>query len=185
MKDYFIQYKPFLFFLGRFFLTYLLLTIIYQSYLSQFDARKLEVDQFTYVVAKQSEMALNFFGGHSEIMPHESQPCYKLFYNGDFVARVVEGCNALSVMILFVAFVVAFKGKWKHVILFVLAGCVLIHVLNVARIAILAAAIFHFPECQDFLHGVIFPLFIYSVVFILWVIWVNKFSEYAKKPVRA
>jgi hypothetical protein len=33
---------------------------------------------------------------------------------------------------------------------------------------------------MSFLHGVLFPLFIYGVVFILWVIWVSKFSLYAK-----
>jgi hypothetical protein len=37
-----------------------------------------------------------------------------------------------------------------------------------------------FPGQVSFLHGVLFPLFIYGVVFILWVIWVSKFSLYAK-----
>jgi hypothetical protein len=40
---------------------------------------------------------------------------------------------------------------------------------------------FHYPQYQEVLHGVIFPLFIYGVVFILWIVWVNKFSSYAKK----
>jgi hypothetical protein len=33
------------------------------------------------------------------------------------------------------------------------------------------------------LHGVIFPLFIYGVVFILWFFWVNYFSIYATKSI--
>jgi exosortase family protein XrtF len=180
LKDYFTKYKPFLLFLGKFFLMYLILTVLYQFYLSQFDQNKFEVDGFTKSVAHQSEYVLNLFGGHAKAEQHLTQPCIKLFYNHLYVARIIEGCNALSVMILFIAFVVAFTGKFKHTILFILGGCILIHMLNVIRIALLASAMFHFPKQEHFLHGVIFPLFIYSVVFVLWVIWVNTFS-YAKK----
>jgi exosortase family protein XrtF len=51
--------------------------------------------------------------------------------------------------------------------------------LNVIRIALIAIALYHYPEQEHLLHGVVFPLFIYGVVFLLWVIWVNKFSVYA------
>jgi membrane protein CcdC involved in cytochrome C biogenesis len=44
----------------------------------------------------------------------------------------------------------------------------------------LSVLMYHFPGQVSFLHGVLFPLFIYGVVFILWVIWVSKFSLYAK-----
>jgi exosortase family protein XrtF len=115
---------------------------------------------------------------------HNDQASIKLFLNNVYVARVVEGCNALSVIILFAAFVVAFTGKLKHTILFIFGGSLLIHILNVLRIALLSIALLHYPEHEEFLHGVIFPLFIYGVVFGLWVIWVNKFSTYAQKTVK-
>jgi len=179
------KYKPFLVFLAKFFLTYLVLGIAYQYYLSRYDEKKNEVDPITISVANQSEQLMVLFGVNVKTRMHESQPSIKVFYNYDYVARIIEGCNAISVMILFAAFVVAFSGKWRQTLLFILFGVVLIHVLNVARIALLCSAIYHFPEYEHFLHSVIFPLFIYSVVFILWVIWVNKFSKYAKKPARA
>lgn len=181
MKAYFLKYRPFLLFLGKFFLTYLLLTVIYQVYLSQFDETKLEIDGLTVSVAKQSEAVLQFFNADASATKHESQPCMKLFFNGKYVARIIEGCNAVSVMILFIAFVVAFSGRWKTTVLFILGGCVLIHLLNIARIVLLCAAMYYYPQQEHILHGVIFPLFIYSVVFLLWVIWVNKFSFYATK----
>lgn len=184
MKSYLLRYKPFLVFLAKFFLTYVLLTVIYQAYLSRYDQEKYEVDTITQSVANQAEQVLVFFNTNANILPHPRQPSIRLFYNHHYVARIIEGCNAVSVMILFMAFVVAFSGKWKHTILFILGGCVLIHILNVVRIAFLCSAIYHFPKQEHILHGVIFPLFIYSVVFILWVIWVNKFS-YAKKTPQA
>ncbi|RTY90927.1 exosortase family protein XrtF [Flavobacterium sp. GT3R68] len=180
MKNYWIQYRPFLLFLGKFALTYLLLASMYQLYLNQFDVKTNEVDGFTQSVAQQCKQVLLFFDdSHTEL--HPTQPSVKLFYREKFVARIIEGCNALSVIILFIAFVVAFTGKWKSTILFILGGSLLLHVLNIIRIALLAIALYYYPEWEPILHGVIFPLFIYSVVFMLWVIWVNKFSLYAKK----
>ncbi|WP_188360552.1 exosortase family protein XrtF [Flavobacterium orientale] len=180
MKNYFTQYKPFLTFLAKFFLTYAVLTLLYQYYLSQYDVAKNENDRFTEVVASQTQKTIIFFGHSSEIQPHESEPSYKLFVNQKYVARVVEGCNAVSVMILFVAFVLAFKGKLITTMIFKLSGCLLIHLLNIIRIALLSIALFYYPQHEHILHGVIFPLVIYGVVFLLWIIWVNKFSVYAK-----
>lgn len=157
-----------------------MLTFVYQLYLNSFDAGKFEADSLTELVASQTNDVLHLFGQDTSIEPHESQASVKLFLNGKFIARVVEGCNAMSVMILFVAFVVAFKGKTKQTIVFVLAGILIIHILNVLRIALLAIALYHYPEYEHILHGVVFPLFIYGVVFGLWVLWVQKFSLHAK-----
>jgi len=182
LKEYFVKYRPFLIFLGKFLLTYAVLTLVYQSYLGQYDKAAFEVDGFTKSVAAQTKGLMGVFTDNVSVQAHQSQSSMKLFYNHKFVARIVEGCNALSVIILFVAFVVAFSGKWKATVLFIFGGSLLIHVLNVIRIAVLAFALYQFPDQEELLHGVIFPLFIYGVVFILWVIWVNKFSLYAEKP---
>jgi exosortase family protein XrtF len=120
------------------------------------------------------------FGRNASSELNTNQPNIKFFYNQKFVARIIEGCNALSIIILFIAFIVAFTGKLRTTILYIITGSVLIHILNIARIALLVVGLYHFPEQESFIHGVIFPLFIYSVVFVLWVIWVNKFSLYAK-----
>ncbi len=180
MKSYFVQYRPFFVFLLKFFVTYGVLTFFYQLYLNSFDSEKFETDGFTEFVAVQTKDVLHLLGQDASIAPHATQPSVKLFLNGKFIARVVEGCNAMSVMILFVAFVIAFRGKVKQTIVFVLVGILIIHVLNILRIALLTIALYHYPEYEHILHGVVFPLFIYGVVFGLWVLWVQKFSLHAK-----
>jgi exosortase family protein XrtF len=60
----------------------------------------------------------------------------------------------------------------------------IIHVLNITRIALLMVAFYNFPEANFILHDILFPLVIYGTVFILWIIWVNKFSFYAKTPIK-
>ena len=184
MKKYFIQYKPFLLFLGKFFLSYLLLTFIYQTYLNKFDVTKFEIDGFTKLVATQTETVLTWFDSQSYIMPHYSEPSVKIIYHNEYVARIIEGCNALSVIILFAAFVIAFSGKFKPTAVFIILGSLVIHILNIVRIALLSIAMYYVPEYENFLHSVVFPLFIYGVVFLLWVLWVNKYSFYATKNIR-
>lgn len=143
----------------------------------------MEVDAITVGVAKQSVAVLSWFDSQSYSMPHLREPSVKVFYKNKYISRIIEGCNAVSVIILFIAFVIAFSGKLKNTIVFILLGSALIYVLNIFRIVILCMAMYSFPEYQNFLHGVFFPLFIYGVVFILWIIWVNKYSFYATKTV--
>lgn len=178
LKKYFVLYRPFLLFLGTFFLCYIVLTFIYQGFLSCFEAG--EVDAITKTVALNTEQIIAFFDKDSAVKPNEVDGSYVLYFHQKAVARIVEGCNAISVVILFVSFIAAFSAKLKSTLLFILAGSFLIYILNVVRITILIFLMYYFPEQNHLFHGVVFPLFIYGVVFVLWVIWVNKFSKYAK-----
>jgi exosortase family protein XrtF len=185
LKRYLVIYKPFLVFLGKFLLTYLLLTFVYKSYLSQYDVQQFEVDSFTELVAEQTKDLMLLFNCDAAIKPNVKESAVNIYYNQRSMARIIEGCNALRVIILFISFVVAFSGKIKPTILFLFGGSLLIHILNVSRIALLCVLMYYYPEQQHFLHGVLFPLFIYGVVFLLWIIWVNKFSKYASKTVQS
>lgn len=178
MKKYLIQFKPFLIFIGTFFAAYILLTVVYKYYLDSFDEN--DIDGITDVVGSNVYWLMDFFNCDVLVQKNLSEPYLEVWYNNVNVVRIVEGCNAVSVMILFVSFVLAFSGKLKTTLLFILSGILFIYILNVVRIAILTILLFRFPEKEHLLHGVLFPLIIYGLVFILWVVWVNKFSRYAK-----
>lgn len=169
-------------FLGTFFLTYIVLTFLYQRYLNGFEENK--IDAITTMVSYNTQWVMQLFNDQSFIEESATHPYMKLFFNDKYVARIVEGCNAISVIILFISFVMSFSGKLKTTFFFVFGGSLLIYVLNVLRIAALSALIFYFPKQEPFLHGVLFPLYIYGVVFILWLIWVRKFSRYASKDTK-
>jgi exosortase family protein XrtF len=181
LKNLLLQYKPFLFFLGKFIASYLVLTFIYQSYLNDSQIKNSDVDDFTLSVAKQSANVLSWFDSNSYTMPHLKEPSVKIIYKGKYISRIIEGCNAISIIILFISFVIAFTGKLKNTILFILFGSILIHVLNIGRIVLLCIGLYHFPQFEHLMHEVIFPLVIYGVVFLLWVVWVNKYSLYARE----
>ena len=181
MKSLFVTYKPFLTFLLKFLLFYVVFAFIYQSYLSQFEASKNEVDSISTSVANQTKWLLNVFGQEAAIEKNEADPSLRIIFQGKYVSKMIEGCNGISVMILFAAFVFAFSVKTANTILYILVGTLVIHGLNVVRIALLTYALYFYPQYQEILHGTVFPLFIYGVVFLLWVLWVTKFSGYGKK----
>src|SRR6478752_5536755 len=103
LKNYLIQYKPFLLFLAKFLISYLVLTVIYKSYLNQFNQGLPVVDGFTQLVAQQSKQVLQFFDGSAVTALQNDLSYVKFFYNQVFIVRIVEGCNALSIIILFAA----------------------------------------------------------------------------------
>lgn len=180
MKKIFIQYKPFFTFLLKFVLFYFVFAFIYNQFLNQFDVSKFELDSITKLVSNHTAYLMRFFNEDYYVIQHEKEAAMKVIYKGKYVARIIEGCNAVSVIILYAAFIFAFASNWKKTFLYIVVGAVLIYILNVIRIGLLVWAIYYYPAYEEFLHGTVFPLFIYGVVFILWIIWVTKFSKYAK-----
>lgn len=180
MQNYIRQFRPFLIFLVRFFLAYIILTVAYQYYLREVN-NPLLPDDITTMVTKQTITMIEWMGNESSSTIHPDEPSHRLLVNGKYVVRIIEGCNAVSVFILFAAFIIAFRGKLKHTVLYILGGVIIIHILNIIRIALLSIALLYYPQHEHLLHGILFPLFIYGVVFALWVVWVNKYSLYAGK----
>lgn len=180
LKEIFIQYKPFFTFLIKFALFYFVFAFMYNQFLNQFDVSKFELDSITKAVSNQTYYLMQFFNEDYHVFPNESEASTKVMYNGKYIARIVEGCNAISVIILFAAFVFAFASNWIKTFVYIVLGSLLVYVLNVIRIVLLIKAIYFFPDYLKVLHDIVFPLFIYGVVFILWIIWVTKFSKYAK-----
>jgi len=178
MKKYFVQYKPFLIFLAVFFGVYIVLTFLYQFFLNGFENGK--ADAVTRMVAGNSLEVVSWINQSSYIMESEKAPAFILFFHNKSTAQIVEGCNGISVIILFISFVAAFSGSFKNTLLYIFGGSLIIYILNVLRIAVLTVLLYYFPDYTHLLHGVLFPLIIYGLVFVLWVVWVNKFSRYAK-----
>ncbi|MEO5789416.1 exosortase family protein XrtF [Gelidibacter sp.] len=177
MKDLIIKYKSVIKFILTFLVVYAILTFVYKVYLDSSDGSTYYPDYLTNLVAKQTDSLLHAFGYASRIEKHPDEPSMKLIVNGEFVARIIEGCNAMSVIILFISFIIAFAGKAKTTFFYILAGSILIYIVNIFRIAILSVGLYHYPWRSEELHTVIFPLIIYGMVFLLWMFWVNRFSS--------
>jgi len=176
------KYKNIIIFLVKFFVTYFLLVAIYNGYLQKSQQKEdvYQTSSITTAVANQTVRVLTAFGYNVESTQHDKEMSVKLIIEGKYVARVIEGCNSISLIILFVAFIVAFSGAIKATFLFSVFGSILIYVINVLRIAFLIVMIHKFPSKIAVLHDLVFPAIIYGLIFLLWVLWVNKFSNYKR-----
>lgn len=177
MKSLLVKYKSVIRFIVTFLTVYGVLTIGYNVYLNMSDGSKFYPDYLTNLVAQQTNALLNGVVYDANVLPHPNEPSMKIIINGKYVARVIEGCNAISIIIMFLSFIVAFAGKLKTTILYGLAGSIIIYAFNLFRIIILSIGLYHYPWRKEILHNVIFPMLIYGMVFLLWMVWVNRFSQ--------
>lgn len=179
MIKLFRQYRPFFAFLGKFFFVYLVLLFVYKIYLYQYNTLNHEVDGITQMVAQHLHYGMNLLGYENFIELSKVTPAVEVHY-GDpkFFIHIIEGCNAVSVAILFVAFCVAFAMHFWRTILFLIFGLITLYVLNVFRIGLLTVLLYRYPQHFDLLHDILFPVIIYGYVFILWCLWLFKLSGY-------
>lgn len=170
----FNDFKPVLKILLRFLVIYLVMVFLYQCYLNGFSGKGL--DPVSKWVANQATAAQRVFGYDSVMVdgkPHQETSWF--YVGGQYVSRMVEGCNAISVMVLFLAFVFAFYSG-KKTFLFAIGGLVFLHVVNVLRIAGLNLLLLEMPQYGKIGHDYFFPAIIYGSVVALWLIWIKFFA---------
>lgn len=168
-----IHLRPVLNFLLIFLLTFFCLTGIYDFYLRRFDNK---IDSVTSIVGKQGAALLGYFGHDAFASDIHSDKSTHVGIDNFARVKVIEGCNGLSVMILFVAFLLAFPGSWKQKIWFIPAGVLVIHLFNIARVAILCWAVYSYGETGYPIYKEMFTASIYLLVLGMWYLWVHKFG---------
>ena len=167
------DFKPALKILGRFIGIYLVLFLVYQWYLNPYVG--VDLDPISKWIANQVVTIQNALGYDSKMVDYPKYETSSFYINGIYPSRMVEGCNAISIMILFVAFIFAFY-RGKKTIAYALAGVVFLHVLNVLRIVGLNILKLEYPQYGKVGHDYVFPAIIYGAVVVLWLIWINKFA---------
>lgn len=164
--------KPVIILLLRFFGIYFGMTAAYQFYLNQYD--DVAADPITRVVAKQSAFCLNSMNYSTEMVDDIEQKGIIFKFNELMPTIVVEGCNAISVMILFLAFIFTFYQGAKT-FYFAFGGLIFLYFTNIFRIAIINVVFLEFPKYFKHSHDYLFPAIIYGGVVLLWIIWIKFF----------
>lgn len=165
------DFKDILYILLRFIGIWLILFLVYQLYLNQFSG---SVDFFTKAISNQSNYLLNSTGYETVTKNFPKHETVQFYIYGKIATRMIEGCNAISVMILFLAFVFAFY-KGIKTFYFALAGIVILYLLNLFRIYFLNVIVIDYPDFTKPAHDYFFPAVIYGGVVALWLVWINKF----------
>jgi len=169
MKDF----LPVLKILLRFVVIYIVFVLLYQLYLNNYESEV--VDPFTRWVAKQVAFVQDCFGYPTTLV--DSMKLHSVLFqtSGQYTTRMVEGCNAISVAVLFSAFIFAFY-KGSKTFLFVFIGLIILHILNVSRIVLLNFIYLKYSDYEQMAHDYIFPSIIYGGVIVLWLVWIQYFA---------
>ena len=85
-------------------------------------------------------------------------------------------CDGAVLYALFICFVAAFPGNFKHKFWFIPVGAFSIYLLNVFRVIGLAIVVNINEDWLAFNHDYTFTIVVYAYVFFLWWLWVGKFS---------
>ena len=168
------KYKPVLLFLGKFFAIYIIGSWAYNQYLSMYPTK---LDPISVSITEQSTYILSWFQDDLLIYYNVGYPQADIICNGDTLYAVIEGCNAISVIILFLSFLFAFNSNWKNYLWFVPLGILIIHVSNIFRIAFLGVVFLHVPKYSFYAHDILFPAWIYGTIVLLWIIWVKFLAK--------
>lgn len=92
-----------------------------------------------------------------------------------------DPCNGLILFALFTSLIISFPGPAKHKLWFIPLGLIIIHFANIIRIASLSLIVFYKREYLEFNHDYTFKILVYTVIFLIWVYWVNRWSGLKKK----
>lgn len=166
------EFKPVILFIVKFLAVYFLLLFAYNRYLSHYHSAHHQ-DPYSHQVAKWSATVANLFGFSSKVEDDKIEPWTWVYMDDKKTSYINEGCNAISIMIIFVAFIVAFSSTRKTTLLYILLGLIIIQVMNVLRIFLLNFIFRYHDSYGKLAHDYFFPLIIYGTIFILWVFWVS------------
>ncbi|WP_326981374.1 exosortase family protein XrtF [Chryseobacterium sp. MYb264] len=167
------DFKPVLGTLLRFIAIYLVLLFGYQFYLNTFQPKGL--DPFSRLIAGQVQHVQNACGYPTQLFNDVKGEQVWFYVKNGYSSRMVEGCNAVSVMILFLAFVFAFY-KGSKTFIFALSGLIVLYIMNVLRIVGLNIVVTDFKQYDKIFHDYIFPAVIYGTVVLLWLVWIKFFA---------
>lgn len=167
------DFKPVLSILLRFIIIYLVLLFAYQFYLNSF--KESGLDPYSRLIAEQVAVIQNKIGYTTSLYNDVSKEQVWFYVNEKYVSRMVEGCNAISVIILFVAFIFAFY-KGTKTFVFVAVSLVVLYIMNILRIIGLNIVTRDHPEYNKMVHDYVFPVVIYGSVVILWLVWIKFFA---------
>jgi exosortase/archaeosortase family protein len=152
----------------------LILTIhyLYMFFTVQFDYTIHRIfgiyNWFNNTVYDQSKFFLGL------VVPFKSEGQKFIFESKDYI-DILFPCTGVQPMLQFAMVVFLYPGPLKHKIWYIPMGMVIIHFTNVLRIAGLGVVMAYWPEHWYYAHDYPFRIIIYVVIFILWVVWNEKF----------
>ncbi len=104
---------------------------------------------------------------------------------GGHLLWIGDPCNGIGLFAVYLIFLIAYPGPWRHKLWFGSLGLLSIHLINAIRVAALCIIVKYDYELLNFNHDYTFYVVVYGWVFFLWAIWVRKFAPKSPPPAKA
>lgn len=102
------------------------------------------------------------------------------YFPNQCVMYVNSGCSGLKQILQFALLIMLFPGPWKKKLWFIPLGILVMHLTNLIRVIGLAVIMNNWPQYWNFSHDYIFRVMFYVVIFLLWVVWVERIKDVSK-----
>jgi len=87
---------------------------------------------------------------------------------------IVFGCLAYRHIILFIAFILFYSGKFHHKLWYIFLGTISLIIINSFRIFIIAISQIQFSAYTEEIHFYFTRLIMYGTLFLFWFIWIKR-----------
>jgi len=96
-----------------------------------------------------------------------------------FSVEIVEACNGVLPMLIYVAAILAFPSRWRAKACGVLIGIPAIFGINLIRVVTLMIFGASWPQVFDFVHIYVWEALVIALTMGVWVFWVELFVRRA------
>ncbi len=99
-----------------------------------------------------------------------------LLMQGSYAVDVKNGCNGIEAMALLTSALVAFPAPWRSRLAAIVAGGMLLVVVNIIRIASLFVILRDYPKAFEFMHVVVWQVALFLLVIGFFTKWSSRYA---------
>ena len=138
-----------------------------------------DVSGFFHIITQQISDSVYFILHKILGMNIEMKDFVFLFDTGEAI-RIIWGCSGIKQIFIFLIIMLFSYGSWKHKLWFIPLGMFVCYGINIIRIMVLCLIAYSYPNRLDLFHTYIFKYIFYGIIFLIWIVWNEKFG-YEKK----
>ncbi|HLI93543.1 MAG TPA: exosortase/archaeosortase family protein [Puia sp.] len=108
------------------------------------------------------------------------EPVMAIRSNQTVLLSIADVCNGLELLMLYAGLILCLPASRSRKLGYIVAGIVLIEIINVIRCAGLVLVYLHKPAYLDFSHHYLFTFVVYAFIFWLWYLF-SRDPEFSSK----
>jgi exosortase/archaeosortase family protein len=93
---------------------------------------------------------------------------------------IMWGCSGIKQIFIFTMILLFSYGSWKNKLWFIPLGILICYLTNILRILMLSLISYAYPTQVELFHDYIFKYLFYGIIFLIWLVWNEKFGYEAK-----